>query len=490
MADYYSILKKTISGLSQNTPEVRQTVYTKARTAIENQLRRMDPAPSEDAIAAQLNQLEDSISVIEIEFSHETGVTPAPDTPAAQPEPMPAAPTVPPEPAPAASIEPSPPPLPVDPSGQPQEPTPQPSEVPPAAPDLTPQPVPAPPQENEANASTMAADMLADPALAASETPPEQKKGLVRRLLPAALILLLLGGLGVAGWLYRDLIGEQIAALTGSEETQQVSENQADDAELEESTEEPVVTEEEVTEQAEDEQADSGPAETEENVTLEQSDVPVVPEQETPTSEGEEIASESELAAEPVQESEPLPPATTGEIAFLYEEGSAGSGATRADASVSWSLVELKPEASLPPEAAINGSMNVPDKGLQLGIVIKRNVDPALSASHLIELSFNVQPGFDGGGVENISRFVMKATEEARGEPLVAVPVKVSEGFFLIALDNLDQAVEVNRQLLLESEWIDIPLSYSTGKRALVTLEKGEQGMDIFRQAFADWQNR
>ena len=71
MADYYSILKKTITGLAKNTPEVREAVYGKARSAIESQLRRMDPTPGEEAITAQLQLLEESIVVIESEYAPE-----------------------------------------------------------------------------------------------------------------------------------------------------------------------------------------------------------------------------------------------------------------------------------------------------------------------------------------------------------------------------------------------------------------------------------
>ena len=71
MADYYSIVNKTISGLAKNTPEVRQAVYAKARTAIENQLRRMSPPPGEEAISAQLKLLEEAIAVIDSEHAVE-----------------------------------------------------------------------------------------------------------------------------------------------------------------------------------------------------------------------------------------------------------------------------------------------------------------------------------------------------------------------------------------------------------------------------------
>ena len=84
----------------------------------------------------------------------------------------------------------------------------------------------------------------------------------------------------------------------------------------------------------------------------------------------------------------------------------------------------------------------------------------------------------------------MKSNEQARGEGLVAVPAKIDTGYFLIALNNLEQAEETNRKLLLDSEWIDIPLGYTSGRRALVTLEKGAIGDKVFNDAFADWDKR
>jgi hypothetical protein len=70
------------------------------------------------------------------------------------------------------------------------------------------------------------------------------------------------------------------------------------------------------------------------------------------------------------------------------------------------------------------------------------------------------------------------------------VPVKIDTGYFLIALNNLETATATNKRLLIDSSWIDIPLGYTTGRRALVTLEKGAIGDKVFRDAFADWDKR
>jgi hypothetical protein len=179
-----------------------------------------------------------------------------------------------------------------------------------------------------------------------------------------------------------------------------------------------------------------------------------------------------------------------GQKAFLYEEGSAGAGATRDNAAVVWSLAQEPPAEGQPPEAVIHGQLDVPGRGLTLQLSIKRNTDEALPASHVIELLFTVPGDFSGGNIDNVARFVMKANEQARGEGLVAVPARIDAGYFLIALNNLPQAVETNRKLLLDSSWIDIPLGYTSGRRALVALEKGAIGDKVFRDAFADWDKR
>ena len=95
MADYYSILKKTIDGLPRNTPELRNAVYQKARTAIGNQLRGMNPPPGEEAVNAQLQLLEDAILVVDMEYSGAPAEaqTAQQTTPLPEPAPAPAPPS-------------------------------------------------------------------------------------------------------------------------------------------------------------------------------------------------------------------------------------------------------------------------------------------------------------------------------------------------------------------------------------------------------------
>lgn len=534
MADYYSILKKTIEGLPNNTPEIRQAVYRKARGAIETQLRGMEPTPSDTAIATQLRLLEESILVIDAEYApapitEPAAVSPIPNPAPQQPAPAPSPPPAPvQEPVAQSPVQPdtAPVPPPVSPQATPEpvqvsapaDQTPAMDtvaisqlveEVAPVAPPPTVTSVPGP------ETASVAAAPVSDPAINAA-VDVEKKKGGLGKIISALVVLGLIAGGGYVVWANKDALQPMLTSLTAeTADTPESAEAEKplSDAEkaLEEDTSAQVEKEAVKLGQNGEDKAVSEPQEeavriiepepdrkpldeilaNEDEVSGQDSTPAVEPVEEVAETSGNEtpsIAGEENSVTE-VQTDQPQT-LSIGEVAYLYEEGSAGAGASRTNAAITWAIKRESIADGLPPESVIVGAMDVPERNLSVDIEIKRNVDEAVSASHLIEMRFSVPEGFSGGGIDNIARFVMKSTEEARGEPLVAVPVKVSDGFFLIALDNLQQAVSVNTQLLTDSLWIDIPISYSTGKRALITLEKGGTGEQVFRDAFKDWENR
>lgn len=521
MADYYSILEKTISGLPNNTPEVRNAVYKKARTAIETQLRNMNPVPSEEAINSQLKLLEEAIVLIDSEYAVVADPLPVLEEEPPQAE-------LPPElvDEPVASEAPASPVV--------SEPIPAPHEPVTALPETqnivdsvetaidrvqaemptdvgTSETVMATPiAESSVTVPTASADEVAsvrvdpatkdilEPLVAADpgnvtqqefDMPEEKSGGFLGGLVKLLVILGLLGGAGYAVWKNKDELTSFASNLmspsqVAEEETTPEPEPVTTEPEVAVTQPEPEVVEPQAPEPVEPEIAE-----------------PVIPEPEVVEPEVvepevvEPEVIEPETTQEVVQEETPSTSQQSGvipigEVAYLYEEGSAGSGATRTNAAVTWELKQESLNAGSPPESVIVGKMDIPEKNVSIDIVLKRNIDAAVSASHMIEMQFNLPPNFQGKSVESIARFVMKATEEAPGEPLAAVPVKVSEGNFLIALDNLQQAVTLNTQLLQNSSWIDVPIVYGTGKRALLTLEKGGTGTRVFTEAFKDWQNR
>ena len=124
---------------------------------------------------------------------------------------------------------------------------------------------------------------------------------------------------------------------------------------------------------------------------------------------------------------------------------------------------------------------------MNIRLVIRRNTDPTLPASHLVETLIETPPDFPGNCIRSVPRLVLKTGEDERGEPLIGAAAKVAEGFFWIALSAAEADVERNLRLLSERSWVDLPLVYETGQRAILTFEKGPAGNQVFEQAFAAW---
>ncbi len=120
-------------------------------------------------------------------------------------------------------------------------------------------------------------------------------------------------------------------------------------------------------------------------------------------------------------------------------------------------------------------------------MTIKRNADPSLPASHLIEFVFSMPENFEGGGIDSVQRVAMKRTEQDRGDPLIAVPAKITDDFHMIALNDFPEAITTNTDLLRSRNWIDIPITYRNGRRALLTMQKGAAGAEVFNRVMQSW---
>ena len=63
----------------------------------------------------------------------------------------------------------------------------------------------------------------------------------------------------------------------------------------------------------------------------------------------------------------------------------------------------------------------------------------------------------------------------------------MTNGYFLIGLS----AVEIDRQrnidMLKERDWLEIPIVFTSGKRAILAMEKGTPGQRAFAEAFRAW---
>jgi hypothetical protein len=205
-----------------------------------------------------------------------------------------------------------------------------------------------------------------------------------------------------------------------------------------------------------------------------------------PAPGGEEaIPGATEEAAVPPAAADPA--LAVGQKAIFYEERTSTSEGSAEPGSIVWSLVQESPGGNLPPEPAIRAEATIPGKDVQLRMTIKRNADQSLPASHIIEMIFLTPEGFPGGGIDNILRVALKGSEQEAGNPLIGIPAKIADGFFLVALNDSKAETAANLTLLRRQAWIDIPVVYKSGRRALFTMEKGIPGDKVFDEALKAW---
>lgn len=545
MADFVAVLKKTIDGMGETTPEMRTRVYDKARSTIAAKLAAIVPSPPPAVAERQKRTLEEAITTVEKGYAKPA---PAP-APAADPlaelesifssidrnrnqpshvrspvrvEPPAQSPAPPVAAAPAAKA----PPVALAPAAV----------TPPTPPERSAPPVtrvePAPPsdfpaQTRAAERSETRTDSGADTFSTFPKSGPEsdifkeprrarRRSGLVAAAV--ALLVVAAGGYGI--WLNADAF----KAMFGGGETETVKveplapANPAAPATAEETAASAVPSNaapageqastpadgnetEKFTQRLTPEgtEIDPGPAGGESTVGEGTSVValttppPPAPPASTPADTAVSAgAGETPAAAAPEETAAPATPdqpaVAVGQKAIFYEERTNVAQGSAEPGNIVWSVVQESPGGEAPPEPAIRAEATIPGKNIQLRMTIRRNTDETLPASHIIELIFLTPEGFEGGGIDNILRVAMKASEQDAGSPLIGIPAKIADGFFLVALNDTKADEQANLTLLRNQDWIDIPIIYKSGRRALFTMEKGIPGDKVFDDALKAWQ--
>jgi hypothetical protein len=171
----------------------------------------------------------------------------------------------------------------------------------------------------------------------------------------------------------------------------------------------------------------------------------------------------------------------------LYDEDPSDPKGKQYVGSVVWRTEQVKASGSQQADIAVRADIEIPDRKFKMTMSFRRNTDTSLPASHTAELTFILPQDFAGGGVGNVPGILMKSNEQARGTPLAGLAVKVTDGFFLVGLSNVEADRQRNIQLLKERSWFDVPLVYTNQRRAIIAIEKGAPGERAFNDAFAVW---
>jgi len=443
MADYYPSIAQAVNGLEVNTVVTRRSIYDRARAAMVAQLRSLAPALSESAIERELSALEVAIRKTEAENLRRSR-TPAPPPPARQPDPprMPIRQFDLPR-LPIRQFDSPPPPI-QDDGGEPEfrfprNPSPSwaarshshilgPS---PVVPQRSPTPPrnPAPPR---------------DPA--PYRSPPEPRSFMKETTAPAATWSpgprRKLAALTITG-----LLVFAVTAATG---------------------------------------VFMGPEIITAFRGLTNSDEAAAPPARGNGGAQPKIAERIGFtpAVSPSTNINPL----VAQKVMLYEEDAAEPAGRSFGGSADWRTESISPGAGQSPTLALRADIEIPDQHIGVRWTLRNNDDAAMSASHTMEIMFSLPPDFSHGGISRIPAVLMKQAESAPGIPLAGLGVKVSSNIFLISLSSADADAQRNIQLLRERPWLDIPIVYDDGRRAILAIEKGSSGDRAFSDAFAAWE--
>lgn len=447
MADYLPLISRAVAGLEHNTGENRRVLYERARVALLNQLRGVDPPLEESDITRERLALEEAIRKVEAEAAK-----------TAQPE----------EPLPAPE--------------KPEEIA-QPEEQPPSlreqglrgfresvakaetlgdatararrAAHESYETVPGgqPASKNEAGVHYFEPPPVSEPELSEEEPPPRSRphempegmppspfdelKDHVRpprrwgRIVAVLVVLLVIGGLAGAAYWQRGALTTMVASLRST----------------------------------------SAPKPKPAAVPPTQ---PKIPDRIAETKTAPKTAT--------------APAAAVAQKVVLYEQDPGGDPkGKRFVGSAIWRTETVSSGPGLAPELAVRADVEIPERHMRMTWSLRRNTDKALPASHTIEVQFTLPADFAQGGIGNVPGVLMKSGEEARGVPLAGLAVKVTNGYFLIGLSAVDIDKERNIRLMKDRDWLDIPIVYTSGKRAILAMEKGTPGQRAFDEAFRAW---
>lgn len=196
---------------------------------------------------------------------------------------------------------------------------------------------------------------------------------------------------------------------------------------------------------------------------------------------GGDAGSSAEAAAAAVAALDPT--SAAGSQSLLLEASDSGTtGAVPFSGTVDWS--KGTDELGQP---TLIGKANIPARNLSVELLIRRNSDPSLPASHLMEINFTVPDSFIGGSIAGLPGVLLKNEELVQGAPLVGASARVVGNSFLFALSATPEDNTANTTLLTSRKWMDLALIYASGKRAIITLEKDAAAQALFTEVFGTW---
>lgn len=155
--------------------------------------------------------------------------------------------------------------------------------------------------------------------------------------------------------------------------------------------------------------------------------------------------------------------------------------------TVVWHVDSVSPGQGQPLAMAVSADIDIPDAKLKVTMLLQKNPEPQLPASHTVEFHFLPQPGGALGNVKQINVPEMRKDDDAlTGDPLSGVPVAITDNYFLVGLSR-GGAENQNLRLIAERNWFDVSILFVSNKLAKLTFEKGAGGQRVLEDAMKSW---
>jgi hypothetical protein len=155
--------------------------------------------------------------------------------------------------------------------------------------------------------------------------------------------------------------------------------------------------------------------------------------------------------------------------------------------NVVWRLDNVSRGTGQPLAVGVRAEIDLPEARMRAVMLIQKNTDETLPASHTMELRFMPTEGGPIPGVQQISTPQLRKDDTPAGDPLAGVPAPIMRNFFLIGLTRGDLATSRNIDLIRSRGWFDVPMLLSDQRIAKITFEKGAAGERIINEAFDAW---
>ncbi len=153
--------------------------------------------------------------------------------------------------------------------------------------------------------------------------------------------------------------------------------------------------------------------------------------------------------------------------------------------STVWSTIPAPQDQ--PSGVAVQADADIPDLKMHASMVLRKNTDPTLQATHTIDLKFTFQEGAPFKGFKDVGLPQARKLDSPASEAMSAVKVKIGDDYFLFALAKGDQDAARNLDLMRTRAWFDFPLLLNDGRIAKLVFQKSVEGDAMLQKALDAW---